>query len=140
MALSPMVYGEVRGGKLKADDPALLVAAFRCHEGKRVQVEVKRFRKARSLNQNAYYWKVVVHLVMEAMGEDDNVAAHEVLKFECNSEMRTIGKGEDRREYRHPLSTADLSTMEFEAYLERCRKLAAEFFGIYIPLPNEVAV
>ena len=76
--------------------------------------------------------------IKDAMGEEDDEAAHEVLKFECNSEMRTIGKGEDRREYRHPLSTALLSTIEFEAYTERCRKFAAQFFGIYIPLPNEV--
>lgn len=136
--LSPMVFGKVENGKLIADDPALLQAAFRCHEGKRVEFQVKRFRKARSLDQNAYYWKVVVHLVKDAIGEDDDEAAHEVLKFECNSEMRTIGKGEDRREYRHPLSTALLSTVEFEAYTERCRKFAAQFFGIYIPLPNEV--
>lgn len=136
--LSPMVYGKVENGKFIADEPALFHAAFRCHEGKRVEFQPKRFRKARSQNQNAYYWKVVVHLVKDAMGEDDDEAAHEVLKFECNSEMRTIGKGEDRREYRHPLSTALLSTVEFEAYTERCRKFAAQFFGIYIPLPNEV--
>lgn len=136
--LSPMVYGEVKGGKLLADDSELLKAAFRCHEGKRVQVEVKRWRKARSLNQNAYYHGIIVRLVMDAMGEDDPEIAHEVLKFQCNSEVRTIGKGEDRREYRHPLSTALLSTAEFEAYTERCRKFAAEFFGIYIPLPHEV--
>lgn len=138
--LSPMVYGEVKGGKLIADEPELLKQAFRCHEGRRVTVEVRRFRKARSMNQNAYYHGVIVKLVMDVMGEDDPVAAHEVLKFECNSEIRTIGKGEDRREYRHPLSTALLSTVEFEAYTDRFRMFAARFFGIYIPLPNEVAI
>ena len=136
--LSPMVYGEVQNGKLIADDPELLKAAFRCHERKRVQVEVKRWHKSRSLNQNAYYWKIIVALVMDAMGDDDPEAVHEVLKFECNYEMRAYGKGSDRKEYRYPLSTANLDTAQFEAYAERCRKHAAQFFGIYIPLPNEV--
>jgi hypothetical protein len=139
MALSPLILGEVRDGKLVADDPELLKKAFRCHEGKRVEFQVKRHRKVRSLNQNAYYWAVVVPLIADAMGEDDAETTHEVLKYECNYEMRAIGKGGERREIRYPLSTADLDTLAFEAYCERCRRFAAEFFSIYIPLPNEVA-
>lgn len=138
--LSPMVYGEVHGGKLIADEPELLKAAFRCHEGKRVQIEVKRWRKQRSDPQNKYYWKIIVMMVMEAMGydEDDKELVHEKLKWECNYEMRIVGKGSDRKETRAPMSTAILSTVEFEAYEERCRRWAANELSIYIPLPNEV--
>lgn len=144
MALSPLVYGEVRGGKLKADDPALLVAAFRCHEGKRVSLEVKRFQKRRTDPQNDYYWGVIVLLAGQAMGYEpkisqDKDAVHEILKWNCNFEMRIVGRGADRKEMQAPRSTADLSTAEFEAYCERCRNWASVELNLYIPLPNEVA-
>ena len=137
--ISPLVLGTVEGGKLVADNPDLLKKAFRCHEGKRVEFQVKRWRKNRTTNQNAYYWAVIVPLIAEAMGEDDSETTHEVLKYECNYEMRTIGKGSERREIRYPLSTAELDTAAFEAYTERCRRFASGFFSLYIPLPNEVA-
>lgn len=138
--LSPMVYGTVENGKLIADDTELLKKAFRCHEGKRVTVEVKRFQKKRSDPQNKYYWKVVVKMVMDAMSydEEDKELVHEKLKWECNYEMRVVGKGADRKEVRAPMSTAILSTVEFENYEERCRRWAANELNIYIPLPNEV--
>lgn len=140
MTLSPVVYGMVRDGALVADDPELFKMAFRCHEGRRVRVEVTRERKARSLNQNRYYWAVIVHLIAAAMGEDDPEVAHDALKLQCNSEIRLMGKGAERWEMRVPLSTADLDTAGFEAYCDRCRRFAAEFFNLYIPLPHEVAV
>ena len=33
-------------------------------------------------------------------------------------------------------STADLKTIEFKEYLEKCRRLAFDFFNVQIPLPN----
>ncbi len=138
--LSPMVYGTVEGGKLIADEPELLKAAFRCHEGKRVQVEVKRFRKNRTDPQNKYYWGVIVKMVMAEMGydEEDKQTIHELLKWECNYEMRIVGKGADRKEVRAPMSTANISTVAFEEYEERCRRWASRELSMYIPLPNEV--
>lgn len=34
-------------------------------------------------------------------------------------------------------TTADLATIEFEEYLDRCRAFADEFLNIIIPMPNE---
>lgn len=137
--LSPLVLGTVQDGKLVADDPVLLKKAFRCHEGKRVEFQVKRHYKRRTDPQNRYYWAVVVTMAAEAMGEDDPEEAHENLKAECNYEMRTAGKGSERQEYKKVLSTAKLDTAAFEAYTERCRRFLAKIFSIYVPLPNEVA-
>jgi len=136
--LSPLVIGRVDNGVFVPKDKALFVAAFRCHEGKDVEFQPVRHREVRSLNQNRYYWKVIIPSVADAMGEDDPESVHAVLKNECNYEIRAIGKGSERKEYRVPLSTADLSTADFELYAERCRRFAAVFFGIYVPLPNEV--
>lgn len=116
-------------------DQAVFRAAFYCHEGKEVEFTPKRLRKIRSLNQNAYYWAVVVPMVGQAMGETDIEAIHEVLKHEHNYYLSKVGE----HEIRIPLSTADLNTADFEAYLERVRRWASEFFNLYIPLPNEVA-
>jgi hypothetical protein len=35
------------------------------------------------------------------------------------------------------LSTATLTTVEFEEFLDKCRKFIFEWFGINVPLPNE---
>ena len=143
--LSPVVYGEVKNGKLVADDPAVLVAAFRCHEGRRIQFQPKRVQNRRTDPQNDYYWGVVVLLAGQAMGyepkiSEDKDAIHEILKWHCNFEMRIVGRGTDRKEMQAPRSTADLSTSDFEAYCERCRNWAGRELNIYIPLPNEVMV
>jgi hypothetical protein len=34
-------------------------------------------------------------------------------------------------------STTDLTTVEFENYMEKCRAFAAEQYGLVIPLPKE---
>ena len=132
--LSPVIPGKVEGGKFKSEDAALFKKAFYPHEGKRVDITVKRHRDNRSNNQNAYYFGVVVAMIGQAMGEDDMEAIHEVLKLEHNYYIATVGK----KEIRVPMSTAELDTAAFEAYLERVRRWASEFLSLYIPLPNEV--
>lgn len=134
--ISPRVIGRVENGKFVAHDPKVFNAAFYCHEGKEVEFTPKRHRKVRSLNQNAYYFGVVVPMIGQAMGETDIDAVHEVLKHEHNYYITAIGK----KEIRVPLSTAELDTMDFEAYLERVRRWASEYFSLYIPLPNEVVI
>ncbi len=132
--VSPIVVGKVVGGKFVPKDAPTFKKAFWAHEGKDVDITVKRHRETRSLNQNNYYWGVVVTMIGAAMGEGDIEAVHEVLKREHNYYVATVGK----KEIRVPMSTAELETDEFEAYLERVRRWASEFLSLYIPLPNEV--
>lgn len=132
--ISPLVVGKVVGGKFVPQDSATFKKAFWAHEGKQVDITVKRHRENRSLNQNNYYWGVVVPMVGEAIGETDIEAVHEVLKLEHNYYIAKVGD----REIRVPQSTAELSTDEFESYLERVRRWASEFLNLYVPLPNEV--
>lgn len=133
--ISPLVIGKVEGGNFLAKDPAVYKAALHCHEGKYIEFQIVRHRQKRSLNQNAFYWGVVVPLVAEAIGESDPESVHEAMKAKLNYYMVTA-KG---RDIRVPMSTADLSTVDFEAYLERIRQWGARFFSLNIPLPNEVA-
>jgi len=133
--ISPLVVGKVVGGKFVPKDTATFKKAFWAHEGKEVDITVKRHRDNRSLNQNSYYFGVVVSMIGEAIGEPDIEAVHEMLKLEHNYYLAKVGT----REIRVPMSTAELNTEAFEAYLERVRRWASEYLSLYIPLPNEVA-
>ena len=61
--------------------------------------------------------------------------AHSELKANCNYIERY---NEDTGVIMRSIeSTADLSTVQFEEYLTRCREFILEWFGVRVPLPNE---
>jgi hypothetical protein len=101
-------------------------------EGKEVEITLQKRRKKRSLNQNSYYWGCVLLHVMEAGGFLTDEEAHDAMR------MHFLVKRDG------PLptvrSTTELTTAEFEEYLEKIRILAAQMWGEYIPLPNEVEI
>lgn len=84
----------------------------------------------RSNKQNKYYWKVVIGYIADYTGYlPDEVHKGLAGKFLCDYTISELPRVR---------STAELSTSEFEEYLERCRDFGAEFFGLDIPEPNEV--
>jgi hypothetical protein len=98
-------------------------------DGKPVEVTIQRERKKRSLSQNSYYHGVVVKMLADAAGyEPDEM--HDALRWEF---LRVHG------EERLPSvrSTTELSTVEFEDYLSKCRMLGAQVYGVYVPGPGE---
>ncbi|MBO9151906.1 hypothetical protein ACFOTA_06785 [Chitinophaga sp. GCM10012297] len=98
-------------------------------------------RKVRSLHQNAYYWGVVCDMVKDGLIEagfaevsspDD---AHEVLKgLFLKREIVSLETGEVLTGSK---STTELTTLEFNTYIEKIQHWAAEYLGISIPSPNE---
>lgn len=88
-----------------------------------------RAKDKRSLNQNSYYWGVVVKIIADHTGytpeETHQELARMFLAYEKDGKIFTQ-------------STAKLDTLEFENYLERSRKWAWSQFELTIPLPNEV--
>lgn len=100
-----------------------------------VTVEKITKRKLRSVQQNSYYWGVVIEmLTMEIYGANDKDSKQEMhdalrrkfLSFENVKGLPTM------------LSTTRLSTIEFEAYMEQIRRFASQYLGIVIPEPNQV--
>lgn len=100
-----------------------------------VTVEKVTKRKARSIQQNSYYWGVVIELLtLEIYGSNDKISKQEMhdalrrkfLSFENIKGLPTM------------LSTTQLSTVEFEVYMESIRRWASSFVGIVIPEPNQV--
>lgn len=91
-------------------------------------------------NQNGYYWGVVLAILGDEMGiTDDEV--HDMMRMK----FLKIGKEVNGRRYETARSTADLTTVEFEQYLQEIRTWAGtpgeiSEEGVMIPLPNEVVL
>ena len=92
------------------------------------QITIADVRK-RTLDQNDYYWTVVVPMCrvgLYEVGYDEvkqNLDAHAVLK-------RVFIKKEKP-------TTTKLTVVEMTAYLDAIGKWAAEYLNIVIPLPHE---
>jgi hypothetical protein len=105
-----------------------LVQLFKL-EGKEIELIIRQKKSQRSLDQNSYYWGVVVAILGDHCGYDPE-EMHEALKF------KFLRKGKEGLET--VTSTTDLNTKEFEDYLERIRRWASMELNCFIPQPNEV--
>lgn len=116
-------------------EPVLLAKVLNRFNGKDVQVAINLPKNPRSMNQNNYYWGVVIEILADFTGyiQDE---MHEVLKGKFLSDEKEIA-GEQIR-FSH--STAELNTTEFEEYLKDIREWASVALDCFIPLPNEVVV
>lgn len=99
---------------------------------KRVEVIIRKERSERSLNQNSYYWGVVVQLIADHTGYEPE-EAHEALKVKFLSDPKA-----DKHGLLRIRSTTKLSTVEFNDYLNRVVRWAAQELGVYIPDPSHV--
>lgn len=126
---------EVRGGKIhvvpRQEFDAYIGANF---EGKKVSVTVAEVKQQRSINQNNYYWGVIIPIASDEMGVTP-VEAHHLLGDEFLRYEKVTKDGIRRTMIR---STSDLNTAEAEDYYTQCRQFMSREFNAYIPLPNEV--
>ena len=145
-------YGHVTDdGILKISYREKFNQAVKMFSGRRIRLVVEPLYKKRStggLNengdytrlQNGYYYGVIVNEYRNGAWEVQQRTlstkqAHEELKANCNYiEHFNEDSGEVMRSVR---STADMTTIQFEEYLTRCREFIHEWFGIDCPLPNE---
>ncbi len=133
------IISSVVGGNLKRNRN-LIKKSIASFEGKTIKITLAINRKQRSHPQNKYYHGVVVVLFQEAIldtwGElwskekvHDFLKAHFLYNEKYNEETGEVVKT--------PKSTTECTTVEFEEFLEECRKFAKEWFNVDIPLPNE---
>jgi hypothetical protein len=107
------------------------------------KVEVSRYRKARSDQQNNALWGVAYKAIRDETGNDFH-ALHdyfcgeffgwvdaEVMGMTKRRPLRTTTRDSERK--RSVLSTVEF--MDFYAFVQR---RAAEVAGVYVPDPNEV--
>ena len=125
---------------MQPDERAAFLEQISRNAGRDVEIVVRAGGRRRSPWQNNYYYGVVVSLVRDAVSEEWGESltkdeTHQLLKQHCNWKEHvneTTGEA-----VKVAQSTVTLSTVEFEEYLERCRRFAAEFLNVYVPLPNE---
>jgi hypothetical protein len=125
---TPVFRGRIEQGRIgleRREDFAALIARL---EGTEIDLRLSKHRNARSISQNAYYWAVVIPLLAEHCGYEDE-EMHAALKW------RFLQK-HDGGPLPTVKSTASLSTAEFTDYIERVRMLAAEM-GCSIPGPGQ---
>lgn len=103
-------------------------------EGKDVWVMVGEIKRQRSINQNNYYWGVIIAIASDEMGctpaETHHILGNEFLRYE-----KVLSNGKKKTMIR---STSDLNTAEAEDYYTQCRQYMSRDFNCYIPLPNEI--
>lgn len=98
-------------------------------------VYVSLERETRSSNLNKYYFGVVIKLICEYTGEDSE-SVHLFLKKKF---LPIFFRDRYRREELiYGGGTSRLTNKQFQEYIEKVCAFAGEFFGIYIPQPNEI--
>ena len=121
----PILYGEVKGGKLKLDAPQSYLVELSRLEGQRIELTIRKERHVRSLSQNKYYWGVIIEILSNNFGYDKE-EMHEALKFKFlkkheDTDLVTVG------------STAKLSTAEFTEYIDEIIRWASTEYQVVIP-------
>jgi hypothetical protein len=145
-------YGHVtEDGILKISYRVKFDQAVKLFAGARIKLTVEKLYKKRSTSgqnengdytrlQNGYYFGVVINEYRNGAWEMQQRVigineAHEELKANCNYEDHF--NEQTGLVMRKIKSTSDLTTVEFEEYLTRCREFILEWFQITVPLPGE---
>src|ERR1035437_3161438 len=134
--MTPVFDGTIRDSKLFLDKGEKFKQYLAGLNGKRVQVTVEKIKHSRTLQQNKYYWSVVVKLIAQHTGHDPE-QIHELLKQMFSPKWHFASNLMGASSI--PTSTARLDTIAFVEYTEQCRLWANEFLGLQIPLPGEVS-
>ena len=96
-------------------------------------VDVKPYRKNRSLSQNKLYWKWITCIGDSIGYERDELHAIMADKFLPDEIVEYGGK-----QIKKDKSTSRLNTKEFTTYLEQIDRWAAIEMGIVLPCPSDV--
>jgi hypothetical protein len=113
-----LIHGESRGGKLclTSSERARLIWVLNQCPGP-LEIVIRKPAKERSINQNKYYWGVVLASIAEKTGDSTNYL-HKHFKSEY------LGPS---------ASTTDLSTKAFQDYIEQIKAFASTEYNILIP-------
>ena len=133
------IDSKVVNGKLEKNRD-LISEVIQSFEGKDIVITIEKKKKRRSNPQNAYYWSVVLPMMQTGfynnLGEHVGIQeAHEFLKGRFL--FREVVNQELGEVIKLSKSTTELSTIEWETYMDQIRSFSTEFLGINIPLPNE---
>jgi hypothetical protein len=103
-----------------------------------IRIEIMEHRPRRTDRQNRYYWPCFVQPLADFLREQGDLTedeeAHELIKAKFLRKTIVNKKTGEVMEYVG--STTDLTTKEFNEYLDRVAFWLADMFGIVVPDPN----
>ena len=127
--------------KLVPREPIAWVATLADLRGQEVVVSIERARKARSTQQNKYYWSCVVPIFQEVWSIARNRAGVEPLtKDETHEVLVQVLLGCEDGPVpgtRLRKRTSGMDTAAFSQYVDKCRELALHQYGFEIPNSGE---
>lgn len=96
-------------------------------------IEIKAFRKTRSLNQNRFFhWPFLTHLA-DILWCDTITAKDEAKRMHLSVPYTWL----DQHTHWKVLSTANLTTIEFEAFIDRLRLWIDEDYRVTLIKPSQ---
>lgn len=133
-----MMYGHIENGEFKLRNKEKVIQQIKEMKDGYGFFEWK-YKSQRTLQQNKYYWGVIVFEIRNRLTElgntftDENV--HDFLKDKFNSKMVIGNGGEVLGEVGQ--STTEMSKEDFSIYLEKIFAWSSEFLDLHIPPPNQ---
>lgn len=98
-------------------------------------------RRKRTLNQNSYYWAVVVPIVKDALrdaGYDDVKTPDDVHMILKSTFLKKQIPNRKTGEFLEVTgSTAELTTKEFREFIDEVGKWCAEYLSVCLPAPGQ---
>lgn len=102
--------------------------AMTAYNDSEVVLTISKPSKSRTIPQNDYLWAVPYKMIADETGSDTESVHHAMRDMFLKEEGGTIAKVS---------STTKLTTIQFNEYVDNIIRWAAEFLGLFIPLPNE---
>jgi len=133
------VQVQIKNNRFVSNLP-LIRTILESYNNQTIDIEFKKRTNKRSINQNSYYWGVIIPIIQncikvewgEVMGTE---SVHEFLKHNCN--YRKVVNEDTGEVLKVVKSTTENSTVQQETFHDSCRALAKNFFNTVIPLPNQ---
>ena len=126
--LIPKFQGTIKAGKLTLNNKQQFELFVGSLNGKKVEIVVRPVRKSRTIQQNRYYFGVVLKVISDHTGHDpEDLHNH----FKYHFLKKRIGK------LTTFYSTTELDKLQFGEYLDKIIRFAGERLDITIPSPED---
>lgn len=123
--------GIIRNNKLSVYNIQKFSEFIKTLDTLEITIDISKVIKKRSIQENRYYWGVVIQTIADHFKIDDRDFIHDSLRFRFLSDLSPLLLWGAK-------STKVLSTSEFEDYMTNIRNWAWESHKLQILKPNEV--
>lgn len=125
-------YSNVKDGKLQQNVRQQIAAELKQFEGKRVEIKIQKLKSTRSIQQNRFWWLLMIILSSEVGYTKEEM--HEICKLKFLKKEKITEFGEVLE---YAGSTAKLSKSEFADLIADLQRWSSETFNVYLPDPGE---